>query len=383
MSLPHGAHPSDNAAALSVAMVVEQCWRPAPGGSGRYIVELATELARSEDVTLRGVAARHPTPPPLGLRPPLPIDHSRLPSHLLVRAWDRLGRPRVEDIVSGPTDVVHATTWALPATERPLVVTIHDLAFLRFPEHFTPRGRSYFTRAVARAKERADVILVPSEATAADCYENGFDPDRVRVVPLGLTTIPTTAHDVAAFRARHGLPDRFVLWCGTLEPRKNLDGLLAAFAQVADGDGDLDLVLVGPPGWGAEAAPVAERLRPRVHTLGFLDDADLHLAYAAAAAFVFPSHWEGFGLPVLEAMGHGIPVVTSANSSMAEVAGSAGVLVDPSDPAAIADGIRTAVGADRSRLAAQSLDRARDFTWRRTAEATRAAYEEALASPGR
>ena len=368
---------------VHVSMTVEQCWRDTPGGSGRYIVELSSALRAFPEVRVRGVSARHQNPPSASFSLTIPVDRSTLPSHLLVRAWDHVRRPLVERIHTAEVDVVHATTWTIPATRKPLVITVHDLAFLHFPEYFTPRGLAYFTRALERTRSQADVVIVPSQATADDCLANGIDADRVRVIPLGLTTTTVTAEQCASFRQRTGLSDRYLLWCGTHEPRKNLAGLLAAFALVAGEEPDLQLVLIGPPGWGDAPPELDQATAARVHSLGFVSDEDLHCAYSLADAFIFPSHWEGFGLPVLEAMGHGVPVVTSANSSMAEVVGPAGVLVDPDSPASIAAGIRTAIGTSRADLALQSLERSQMFTWERTAQLTVQAYSEAVSKAGR
>ena len=127
--------------------------------------------------------------------------------------------------------MVHATTWAIPPTRRPLVVTVHDLAFLREPEHFTPRGVRFFDTALARTRDEAAAVVVPSEATAADCREHGIEAGRLHVIPHGAPAWEISSGEVEAARVRLQLPDRFVLWCGTAEPRKNLGGLLAGFAE--------------------------------------------------------------------------------------------------------------------------------------------------------
>lgn len=359
-----------------IALTVEQLWQPVPGGSGTYIVELATALADAgADVV--GLAAAHRGGPPADLRLPVPVRHAPLPRRLLYDAWNRLPVPRAEHLVPG-ADVVHATTWAVPPTRRPLVVTVHDVAFLRDPGHFTPRGVRFFTRALARTRDQADVVVVPSEATAVDCVAAGIDRDRLAVVPHGVRVAAPAPDDVAAFRATHGLARPYVLWTGTREPRKNLVGLLAAFELVADDEPELDLVLVGPAGWGDDA-DVPAAVRARVHHLGRLAWPDLQLAYAGARAFCFPSLWEGFGMPVLEAMGHGVPVVTSAGTSMAEVADGAALLVDPRDPDALAAAIGRAVGPDHDALGAAGRAVAERATWATAAVRTLAAYDRATA----
>lgn len=337
-------------------------------------MEVASRLA-VQGVRAVGVAARHsagePTPEEVGLT--IPVLNSALPRSLLYAAWDRLSMPRVDRMLGvgsgGGTQVVHATTWAIPPTSRPLVVTVHDVAFLRDASHFTSHGAAYFNRALDITKHRADAVIVPSEATARDCIEAGIDEGLITVIPHGLTHTSVTDSQVEDFRARHGLTRPYILWVGTREPRKNLPTLLAAYRQLEDTG--LDLVLVGPAGWGSD--PTDAPLAPdRVHVLGRLDDADLACAYAGARVFTFPSLWEGFGLPVLEAMAHGTPVVTSAGTCMEEVTGDAGLLVEPTDADALACALRAAAGDAHDDLAAAGIERARRFTW----EASAAAHAE-------
>jgi glycosyltransferase involved in cell wall biosynthesis len=164
------------------------------------------------------------------------------------------------------------------------------------------------------------------------------------------------------------------MWCGTFEPRKNLATLLRAFEIARESDADLGLVLVGPPGWGDVAVPTT----PGVRLLGFLEPRELHLAYAGARAFCYPSLREGFGLPVLEAMAHGVPVVTSAGTAMAEFAEGAGILVDPLDADAMAAAIIAAAGDEHNALARAAAKRANDYTWDTAAAATVDAYREAV-----
>lgn len=375
--------PAPTGTPLHVGMTVEQLWQRVPGGSGSYIVALAQALAARGDVRVTGLAALHRggadgRPEDL---PDVPVRALGLPRYPLYRAWNHLRAPRPEWLVRG-LDVVHATTWAIPPTARPLVVTVHDVAFLRDPGHFTERGVGFFTRALERTVAEAGAVVVPSHATAEDCVAAGIDRERLHVVHHGApawASAAVTPDEVAALRSRLGLPERFVLWCGTFEPRKNLAGLLAAFRLLADEDPELHLVLVGPPGWGQTDHDVhVGPWTSRVHEVGRLSWADLRVAYAAATALCFPSTWEGFGLPVLEAMAVGTPVVTSRGTSMAEIVGDdGGVLVDPADPADIAAGMARAVGPERPALAAAALRRSQTFTWARAAEATLAAYRAA------
>jgi glycosyltransferase involved in cell wall biosynthesis len=347
-------------------MTVEQLWQRVPGGSGTYIRELVRALAAAGNVDITGLAARHRRDPATG---PLPVrvQRSMLTRTALYYSWQSARRPRSS--VPTSIDVLHATTWAIPPRTAPMVVTVHDLAFLRAPEHFTARGLE-----IVRAE--ADLIVTPSQVTATDCIDHGISADRVRVIPLAAHVPAVTDDDVTAFRRRYSLPRPYVLWCGTLEPRKNLPTLLRAFERVAARE-DLDLVLVGPSGWGSvDPLAIAGKVRDRVKILGHLSHADLDSAYAGARVFAFPSIWEGFGLPVLEAMAHGIPVVTTRGSSMAEFSDGAAILVDPLDPEALADAMDTAAGPEHARLSEQGRAVAARHTWEAVAQRTEDVYKE-------
>jgi glycosyltransferase involved in cell wall biosynthesis len=362
-----------------VALVVEQLWQPVPGGSGRYIVELTCALAHM-GVAATGIAARHSssaaTAGELGLA--ITVTQSQLPRRMLYALWDRIGRPSADGLARG-ADVVHATTWAIPPTHKPLVVTVHDTAFLRDPGHFTPHGVVYFMRALERAKARADAIIVPSETTARDCLDAGIAESRIHVIPHGVRHTNVREEEVAGFSVSHGLTRPYVLWVGTHEPRKNLSALLRAHRILLDRGSDLDLVLVGPAGWGDDSQEqmlVAALPESRVHVLGRLKDRELACVYAGARVFCFPSIWEGFGLPVLEAMDQGVPVVTSIDTSMAEVVDSAGILIDPGSPDQIADALLAASGPDHDRMSVDGRQIAAKYTWQTSATAHAEVYRE-------
>lgn len=361
---------------LRVALTVEQLWQRFPGGSGTYIRALARRLVADPAVSVSGISAWHRS-----ALADVPVRATPLPRRLMYDSWSMVRRPRSS--VPPRTDVVHATTWAVPPARGALVVTVHDLAFLRSPEHFTARGDRFFRRALQIVRAEASLVLTPSHATAADCVEVGIPADRVRVTPLGVDPVTVTADQVAQFRRARGLDRPYVLWCGTLEPRKNVRTLIRAFREVA-GHTDLDLVLVGPTGWGDTGLDeLDQRTADRVHRLGWLGAEDLQRAYAGARVFTFPSLWEGFGLPVLEAMAHGTPVVTSAGTSMAEFTGDAGLLVDPRDPDELAAALMSAGGDRHAALGSAATAIASEMTWERTAALTVAAYREAAASGAR
>ncbi|MBW3594204.1 MAG: glycosyltransferase family 4 protein [Actinobacteria bacterium] len=353
-------------------MTLEQCWHRVPGGTAVAGIGMARALDRSPRADPVGVAARHTRPAPRDWSPPIRVEHVPLPRLALYESWHRWRRPRVEK-TTGPVDVVHATTFAIPPRSATLVVTVHDLAFVHEPGHFTKRGLSFFRRGMELTIQEADVIHCPSQATAKDCVANGFDRDRIRVIPFGIDPLRPDDASLDAALERHGITRPYVLWTGTIEPRKNLRGLLEAW-RLADRDAEV-LVLVGPEGWREDLQPALEAAR-NVRTLGFVDRSTLGLLYSGAAAFCWPSLREGFGFPVLEAMAQGCPVVTSRGTSTEEITGDAGELVDPGDPHDIARAL-TRVLDDRARaesLSARGRERAATFTWERTAELLCDAY---------
>ena len=266
------------------------------------------------------------------------------------------------------------------------VVTVHDVIPLILPGTFTRRHRAVVRLALARVRRQADRVVVPSHAVKRDVVRRvGYPEDRIVVTPEGCDPRFRPVRSEAALRRvaeRYGLPPRYVLAVGTLEPRKNLVALLEAFARLRrDGgiDPDLRLVIAGARGWLDE--PVFRTVRslgiePVVHLPGFIDDDDLPAVYSGAALFVFPSLYEGFGLPLVEAMACGAPVVTSNVSSMPEVAGDAAVLVDPRDVDSLAAAIARVLRDEalRRRLRDAGIARARRFSWETTARLTLDVY---------
>jgi glycosyltransferase involved in cell wall biosynthesis len=365
---------------VRVAFTLEQCWHAVPGGTAVAALELARAIDARENVELAGVAARHRAEPPEPWRPPIAVAQLPLPRLALYEAWHRLRRPSVEH-ATGPVDVIHATGIAMPPASRPVVSTVHDLSYLDYPEMFSRQGLRFFRRALELTLSDARLVLCSSLATLERCREAGFDEARLRHVPLGVRVEPVIDEHVAAVRTRYGLERDYVLWTGTVEPRKNLRGLLRAFAQV---EPTVDLALVGPPGWNEDVEAVLGGLphsvRLRIHRVGWVSRDDLGALYAGAAVFCFPSLLEGFGFPVVEAMAHGTPVVTSTGTSTEElVDGGAGLAVDPSDVEAIAQGI-SSVLSDEARaagLAEAGRTRAAEYTWERSATLVERAYAEA------
>jgi glycosyltransferase involved in cell wall biosynthesis len=361
---------------MRAAVVIEQCWHSVPGGTARAALDQVAAVAETGRVDQVGVAARHRRPPAEAWRPPVPVHHLPLPRLALYRAWHGLRRPAVER-ATGPVDVVHATGYAVPPRTAPLVVTLHDLAWRRVPTMFTRNGVRFFEAGLRCTVDDADLVLCPSRATLADCEAAGIGAERLRHVPWGMRLVDVPADEVAAARARFGLGGRYVLSVGTLEPRKNLARLVAAFERLPQRD--VTLAVVGPEGWGPSLAEPAARLGDRLRLVGFVPRSQLTALYGGASVMCYPSLWEGYGLPVAEAMGAGAPVVTSAGIATEElVAGGAGLAVDPLDVDAIA-GALSAVLDDHdlaARLRAAGRARAAATTWPATAAATVAAYAE-------
>jgi glycosyltransferase involved in cell wall biosynthesis len=357
-------------------MTVEQLWQPQPGGSGTYIRELAREYAGMPELAVTGIAAWHRDARPDGLD--LTVSRVPLPRAALYESWQRARRPRV----GRGADVVHATTWAVPGTRAPLVVTVHDLAFLHDPEHFTPRGVRFFERGLQITRDEATAVIVPSQTTRDDCLQHGLDGDRVHVVPHGVRHAAADPGAVDRFRSRFGLRRPYVLWAGTREPRKNLPVLLEAYSRVLEEGADLDLVLVGPDGWGPERDRLAHAADEHVRLLGRLARTDLDVAYAGAHVFCYPSLREGYGMPVTEAMAHGTPVVTSRGTATEEAAGGAAVLIDPYDAADVARGLLEACDDTRNgELRRASVTRAAQLDWSVSARATAAILRRSAAVP--
>ena len=298
--------------------------------------------------------------------------------------WEQLWQPaRLRGF-----DLYHALAFAAPLhLPAPMVVTVYDLSFMRYPRALSRARRHYLRAITALSCRRARRVLAISHSTAADLQRLlGIPREKIDITPLGYDRAafrPLPAADIAAFRRRQGLPPRFWLFVGTLEPRKNLLMLLDAYARLPKA-ARLPLILGGGRGWMDEAvfaAIDAQGLADCIKHIGFIPTTDLPLWYNSAEAFVYPSVFEGFGLPVLEAMACGTPVLTSDASSLPEVAGDAGLTLPPDAPARWADALKCAAADREWRMQArqQGLRQAARFSWRRTAELTVASYRRAAA----
>jgi glycosyltransferase involved in cell wall biosynthesis len=265
-------------------------------------------------------------------------------------------------------DVYHAPLLRGPLTagRPPFVVTVHDLVPLRWPGTMPGWHRAYTSRVMRRILAAADRIIAPSQNTADDLNALLFvPPEKIRVVPNGVERLfferPVPA----------GITNgRYVLFVGTPEPRKNLNRLVSAMAILRDRGFSQRLLIVGSGGWGGEVLEA-----PGIQKIGRVSDRELHSLYASASCLALPSLHEGFGLPALEAMAAGTPVVAGNAGALPEITGAAAVLVDPESETAIADGISRAID-EKDRLVAMGRSRAKEFTWERAAELTARVYRE-------
>jgi glycosyltransferase involved in cell wall biosynthesis len=302
------------------------------------------------------------------------------------RLWT-VGRLSLE-MASRPPEVLFVPAHSLPPiSPKATVATVHDLGYIHFPDEHPPAARWLRRQANRWSARRATQVIAVSGVTRDDLvrYE-GIPPSKISVVHHGRGPAfrPAEMSAVSAVRQHYGLADPYLLFVGTLQPRKNLERLLPAFDRVATEEPSLTLALVGAIGWQSERltqALATIRHRDRVKLLGLVDDADLPALMSGALALAFPSLYEGFGLPAVEAMACGTPVLTSNTSSMPEVVGDAGLLVDPLDVAAIADGLARLArdGTLRTELRQRGLARAATFTWERAARETLVVLRRAAA----
>lgn len=317
----------------------------------------------------------------------LPHRHLPLPLRFLLPLWDRVPRPRMDSFAGG-ADIVHGTNYYIPPVYKARrILTVHDLAFLATPRLASPGIVGPFASRLPRYAAAADAIMAYSEATKADVVRLlGAEPAKVRVAPMAVDdAFQPVARDEAQRRVRDdfGIEGPFLLFVSTLEPRKNVPGLLRIFARLAE-QIPHKLVLIGSVGWDAD--PIFQTitdlgLEDRVVRPGFVPHLTLPIFYGAADAFVFPTFYEGFGLPVLEALVCGCPVVASNNSSMPEVAGDAGILLDVEDEPGFADAVLRVLDATplRDGMVSRGKAHAAHFSWRHCAETTLATYREVAA----
>jgi glycosyltransferase involved in cell wall biosynthesis len=349
-----------------------QLLQPVPGGIGRYEIEILRRLrgfgvdpvAFAAGDRPRGVPARIPW-----------IDLGRPHGSVRYELWHRFERP----LIRIEADVVHAPSLAVPPVRgRPLVVTVHDVAFLRLPATSTRHGASFHARGLMLARRNADVVIVPSSFTARELQAYGFDGGRVAVVPSGVDPpAPRDPDEVDRAVARAGVEPPYVLTVGTVEPRKDIPTVVRAVERLGATHPDLTLVVAGPRGWGE----VEGLDRPFVRVIGAQPWSVLDALYRRADAFCLASLYEGFGLPVLEALARGVPTVATTGSAIDEVLGGAGAQFPPGDVATCTEELARVLDDPELRVerTRAGVARASELTWDRSAEAHAEIYTRAVA----
>ena len=362
-------------------------------GIGQYVYNLCKELGDLENVDPRffyghnwtDALRQDPAPTIAAVKASLRkyIPHAHAISRILTQARFTGG------LMRRPVDLYHDPNYIAYRFRGPTVITVHDLSWIRHPQTHPKERLDTMTRYFPRSLAQAVAIVTDCEFVKHELIDVfGVDPSRVYPVLLGVSPAfrPHAAAECRDVLAEHELAyGRYFLSVGTLEPRKNIPTLIDAFCALpASTQARCPLVLVGIRGW--LTSRIEEKLKPLIskgliRLLGYVPDEQMPMLYSGAAAFVFPSLYEGFGLPPLEAMACGVPVIVSNSSSLPEVVGDAGISIEPLDVDAIADAMRRVLEDERlaDDLSRRGTARAIDFTWRRTAEQTAAVYSNVLA----
>lgn len=360
-------------------------------GVSRFTARLIDAVLKADDAHRYSVFLNDSVrEPPFRTRPGVRLRRTRLPtSRTWVRIlWEHLVAPG--HLAMAGADVVHSFLNVTPlAAPGRHVVVVHDLSFLRAPETHPTHRRWYLHAATRLSSRRAGAVLADSKSTRRDLIELfGVRPDKISVVYAGAEPQfhPRPEAEVEAFCAAHGVRRPFVLSVGTIEPRKNVDVLIRAFARLRrEGRYAGSLVIVGGRGWMGVDVPdliQAAQVVDHAQWLGYVDQRELPFWYSAADLLVYPSSYEGFGMPPLEAMASGTPVITSNRSSLPEVVGDAGITVEPRNEAALADAMARVLQSPERRdaMRARGLVQARRFSWQSAAETCLNAYQSVLKS---
>ena len=361
-----------------------------PTGAGRYVLELAAKLSLRSDVDLTLVCRRGDADRWQATGAGAVVDRAP-PARPLRLAWEQVELPRILETLE--PDILHSPHYTMPVLARhPRVVTIHDMTFFDHPEWHERAKVLYFRRAIRTAASKADALITPSAAAAARVREilapavplflvpHGVDRSRFR--PLGPTDAAENERDETA-RARMGLRQPYAAFIGTLEPRKDVPTLVRAFDAVAESLPELTLILAGAPGWGMEAIEAAIAgiaHRNRVRRVGYIAEDDKAALLRGAAIVAYPSREEGFGLPVLEALACGAPLVTTSGSAMAEVVGDAARLFPPGDTQELARALEETVRGGRrvDERRRRGLELSARYTWESSAASHVDVYRSVL-----
>ena len=356
-------------------------------GIGRYTRELVRSLAeldRDHDYVLFAAASGQRLAD-VGWPPNFQMRSAPLSDRALAILWHRLRLPLWVELATGPVDIFQSPDFVLPPVRRArTLVTVHDLSFIRYPQCADANLRAYLNKVVPRSVQRADLVLADSQSTKDDLVELlGVELSKIEVVYPGVEERFRPIKDQAYLeqvRKQYNLPSRFILGLGTLQPRKNFTRLIEAFADLRFAICDLHLVIAGGKGWlYEEIFATVERLglEEKVVFPGFVADEHLPALYNLADLFVFPSLYEGFGLPPLEALACGTPVITSDASSLPEVVGQAGLMVKATDVEALAQAMKQVLEDDalQEEMIARGLEQAKKFTWEKAAAKLLNLYE--------
>lgn len=359
---------------------------PSLSGVGRYAFELLKHLATQyRNHEFYAFSNRRSLPETKSIFHALEIKDSTGPG-MKVIPWEQIVLPLKAKM--NHIDLYHNTTTSAcpPLLSIPVVVTVHDLAWWKWPDLVTQPVLNYLRYFFPGIIKRASVIIAVSEATRQDLFQYiGNDDKRVHVVPEGIDERfkPASNEEVERFRQNTGIAEPYILFVGSVEPRKDIPTLVRAFEIAAERNKDIILVLAGGKGWlnhEADERIMSSAVRDRIRRLGYIDDGDLPAIYSGAEVFIMPSRYEGFGLPVLEAMACGCPVVSSDAGSLPEVVGDAGMLFPSADSDACAEGISLLLGntVRRTGYIHKGLERANLFSWTKSADLTFQIYDQIL-----
>jgi glycosyltransferase involved in cell wall biosynthesis len=361
---------------LEITAAVQQS-----GGIGRYVREMLSALSdidQSNQYRLFYASKNRSNHTVLDLPENFRVRQLPMNDIWLARIWQRIRLPLPVELITGSLDIYHSPDFTLPPTlsDIPTLLTVHDLSFLRTPESAAPGLRGYLEVAVKRSVKLATHVLADSQSTKDDLIELYATPeDKITVLYAGVSSAfhpVTDSNQLMKVRKHYKLGEKpFVLSVGTLQPRKNHVTLIKAFEQALS-DSEYNLVLAGGQGWSYEEVHELVRSRGLQHRVlfpGFVADEDLSALYSSADVMAFPSLYEGFGLPVLEAMACGVPVLASNTSCLPEVAGGAAVFVNPKNVEAMSDALLKLVSnVDlRKTLREKGFERVEQFSWQSSA----------------
>ena len=355
-------------------------------GIGRFVVNLLDKLAirdNENNYVLYFNSMKGGLPDDVAFNSKFEIKCTRIPNRLLNISWAYTPFPPVE-LLLRDIDVFHSPNFQMPPTRKASrVVTVHDLVFLRYPEMAIPSSLRHYRPRIKYYLNRSDLIIAVSNATASDIvsYLN-INENKIEVVHQGTVTISKSSpEEINLMRSKFGIEGDYILFVGCIEPRKNLVRLFKAF-EISGLSSHFQLILAGLKGWHTDELFQLRRslkCSDKIKWLNYVSDSELASLYSAASFFVYPSIYEGFGLPILEAMSAGCPVLTSSVSSMPEVAGDAALYVDPGNVESIAEGLQQLANdtALRTKLSEMGYKRVEMFKWENTADKMIEVYKRA------